>query len=220
MATHTVDSRLGMAGRTQAGTEASTHRPPTGAPEAPVGRTTGWWGMVLFIATEATTFAVLIASYFYLRFSTESVWPPTADKPPHLVLPSIATGVLVLSCVPMLLSVRAARAGRGGASGTLTLLTLLAGSAFLVLQILDWLAEWPASTLSKDSYGSLLYSVTGLHTAHVVIGLGMLLFLVVAALVGRTREHPEPVGIVAMYWYFMAALAVAVYVTVYISPYL
>ncbi|MEA2460241.1 MAG: hypothetical protein QOH90_418, partial [Actinomycetota bacterium] len=41
--------------------EASTHE-PTGS------RAAGWWGMVFFIATEATLFALLFASYFYLRF--------------------------------------------------------------------------------------------------------------------------------------------------------
>src|ERR671931_1121399 len=36
----------------------------------------GWWGMVLFIAVEATVFAVLLASYFYVRFRSGPVWPP------------------------------------------------------------------------------------------------------------------------------------------------
>jgi heme/copper-type cytochrome/quinol oxidase subunit 3 len=55
----------------------------------------------------------------------------------------------------------------------------------------------------------------------VVVGLFMLAVLVASALLGRIgSRRPEPVGIVALYWYFMAVLAVAVYVTVYISPYL
>ena len=31
------------------------------------GRSVGWWGMVLLIATEATVFASLLASYFFIR---------------------------------------------------------------------------------------------------------------------------------------------------------
>ena len=190
------------------------------APEGPAGRSTGWWGMVLFIGTEGATFAAAIASYFYLRFAKAAPWPPPGDRAPDLVLPSIATAVLVLSCVPMLLASRAARAHRRGAAGAAVLLTLLAGAAFVVLQVVDWVSEWPSSTLSKDAYGSLLYSVTGLHTAHVVIGLGMLLFLLVEAAAGRTRGSAQSVPIVALYWYFMAVLAVAVYLTVYLTPYL
>ena len=197
------------------------HREALLAPEGPVGRTTGWWAMVLFISTEAATFASAIAAYFYLRFAKAAPWPPPGEKLPDLVVPSIATGILVLSCIPMVLAVRAARRGGGGASGLATVVTLLAGAAFVALQVVDWVSEWPSSTLSKDAYGSLFYSVTGLHTVHVVVGLGMLLFLVGEAAVGRTsRGNGGSVSIVALYWYFMAVAAVAVYVTVYLTPYL
>lgn len=191
------------------------------AAERPIGHSTGWWGMVLFIATESVTFAAAIASYFYLRFAKGSApWPPPADKLPDLVVPSIATGILIASCVPMLVASRTARRGHGAISGLGTFLALLGGAAFVALQFLDWFAEWPDSTLSKDAYGSLFYTITGLHTTHVVIGLGMLLFLVVGALVGRVRAGRwEPVAIVALYWYFMSVLAIAVYLTVYIAPY-
>ncbi|MEX0429322.1 heme-copper oxidase subunit III [Nocardioides sp. DS6] len=189
------------------------------APEAPVGRSTGWWAMVLFIATESATFAAFLASYFYLRFSAKGPWPPTGDKAPDLTLPTIATVVLVVSCLPMLLGSRlAARRSRAGAAlGTLG--ALAGGAAFLVLQILDWLSEWPESTLSKDAYGSLFYAITGLHTAHVVIGVGMLAFLAASLGVRRAAARPRgPVMLVAMYWYFMSVVALAVYVTVYLSP--
>lgn len=206
---------------TSTSTDRSLRRDPRRAPERPVGHTTGWWGMVLFIATEAATFATAIASYFYLRFAKAAPWPPPPERVPDLVLPSIATAVLVVSCLPMLLAVRAGRRASTGGTGLGVLTTILGGVAFLVLQVLDWGAEWPRSTLSKDAYGSLFYSVTGLHTAHVVVGVGMLVFLLAGAAAGRVRSgHWEPVAIVSLYWYFMAVLAVAVYVTVYISPYL
>jgi heme/copper-type cytochrome/quinol oxidase subunit 3 len=176
--------------------------------------------MVLFIATEGATFAAAIASYFYLRFADAQAWPPSSDKLPDLVVPTIATAILVASVVPMWLAVRTARRMAGGPTGLLVLVTFLAGAAFVVLQVVDWVSEWPSSTLSKDAYGSLFFSVTGLHTAHVVVGLGMLLFLLAGAAVGRVRRgHWEPVAIVSLYWYFMAVLAVAVYLTVYITPY-
>jgi heme/copper-type cytochrome/quinol oxidase subunit 3 len=191
------------------------------APEAPVGRTTGWWGMVLFICTEAATFAAFMASYFYIRFAGEGAWPPLAERLPGLTLPSIGTGILVVSCLPMAGAVRAAPRGHRGRLTVGVLVSLLLGCGFVALQLLDWKAEWPDSTISKDAYGSLFYTITALHTIHVVVGLFMLAVLVASALLGRIgSRRPEPVGIVALYWYFMAVLAVAVYVTVYISPYL
>ena len=191
---------------------------PRPAPEAPAGRTTGWWAMVLFISTESATFAALIASDFYLRFSAKSSWPPATEKEPDLVLPTVATVVILASCLPMLLgSLAAARGSRvGGFLGTLG--AFVGGATFLVLQVLDWLSEWPDSTISKDAYGSLFYGLTALHAVHVLIGVGMLGFLLASLAVRRAAARPRgPVSLVAMYWYFMGVVAVAVYLTTYLS---
>ncbi len=123
--------------------ERQVHAGPGRAHEGPVGRSTGWWGMVLFICTEAATFAAAIASYFYLRFADSQQWPPPADKLPDLLVPSIGTGILVASVVPMWLSVRTARRMAGGPTGLTLFLTLLGGGAFVGLQIVDWVSEWP-----------------------------------------------------------------------------
>jgi heme/copper-type cytochrome/quinol oxidase subunit 3 len=177
--------------------------------------------MVLFICTESATFAAALASYFYLRFSGPGPWPPAADHPPALLVPSVGTGVLILGCVPMALAVRAAvRKGRLLMWASLVV-TLLTGTAFVVLQLVDYRGEWPDSTLSKDAYGSLFYSITGLHALHVAVGVIMVAVLVASASLRRIGAGKDgPVRIVAMYWYFLSVLAVLVYGTVYISPYL
>ena len=207
--------------RAAGGTEAAVGRTPARLAEAPAGRTTGWWGMVLFICTESATFAAFLASYYYLRFSADGTWPPDHEKLPSLLVPSVGTAVLIVSCLPMWLCGRAARVRAGARRLFWLVLTLLGGVCFFVLQILDWRAEWPASTLSKDTYGSLFYSITGLHTVHVVLGLLMLLLLLGQALVRRLGPQRQtgsvPVG--AHYRYFLAAVALPVYVTAYLAPY-
>lgn len=200
-------------------TEGSTRRRAREAPEGPVGRTTGWWGMVLFICTESATFAAILASYFYLRFIHDTPWPPPGDRPPSLPVPTVGTVVLLLSCLPMLLAGRTGRRPR--VHGLMLLLALLGGVVFVVLQGVDYSDEWPASTLHKDAYGSLFYTITGLHVLHVVIGLFMVLLVLVGGAVrGVGRGHLGSVRVVAMYWYFLSVLAVAVYATVYLSPHL
>jgi heme/copper-type cytochrome/quinol oxidase subunit 3 len=203
------------------GTEAAVGQTPVRLSEAPSGRTTGWWGMVLFICTETATFAAFLASYYYLRFSADGTWPPDHEKLPSLALPSIGTAILIVSCVPMWLSGRAAQARAGGRRLAMLVLTLLGGAGFLLFQILDWRAEWPASTLSKDTYGSLFYSITGLHTVHVVLGVLMLLLLLGQALIRKLEPSRQTgsIRVVALYWYFLAAIAGPVYVTAYLAPY-
>ena len=41
----------------------------------PLDRPAGWWGMVVFVASEATLFGAFIGTYYYLRFKTPA-WPP------------------------------------------------------------------------------------------------------------------------------------------------
>ena len=43
------------------------------APATEAGRPLGWWGMVSLVATEATIFAGLLSSYFFLR-ATSAAW--------------------------------------------------------------------------------------------------------------------------------------------------
>lgn len=202
-------------------TERAIGRQPVAAPERPVGHTTGWWGMVLFICTEAMTFAAFLASYFYLRFDHGGPWPPTADKPPHLFFPSIGTAVIVASCLTMGVAVRAAPKGRHVAQGLTLLVTMLGGCVYVAFECIDYTQEMPSTLATKDAYGSLFYIISGLHLVHVVLGLFMLIGLIVSTWLGRVgQKRPEPVAIVSLYWYFLAVLAVCIYGTVYISPYL
>ncbi|HET8604737.1 MAG TPA: cytochrome c oxidase subunit 3 [Marmoricola sp.] len=213
-------TRIGDRARAQQETERAVRRGAWPVAEAPVGRTTGWWGMFFFIGTEGAMFAAFIASYYYLRFSTATAWPPPSDKLPHVLVPSIGTGLLVLSCLPMWLAVRAARR-RSRLAAPAAALAMLGGVAFVVLQAVDYMQEYPSSTPSKDAYGSLLFSLTGLHAVHVAVGVFMLLLVLGSSLVrGVGKAQYGAARICAMYWYFLAVLAVAIYITVYLSPYL
>ena len=59
-------ARLALAGA--GGAHDATDASPRGAAVGAAGRPAGWWGMVILIASEATLFAALIGTYFYLRF--------------------------------------------------------------------------------------------------------------------------------------------------------
>lgn len=186
--------------------------------ERPSGHTTGWWGMMLFLVSESMTFGTFMAAYFYLWFTTSGPWPPPSDPSPDMIVPSIYTACLLVGCVPMWWTGRAARTGRRGIIPCLVL-ALLLGLAFLALQGLDWVAEWPGSTLSKDAYGSIFYALPGLHAFHVLVGVFMVMFLLVGAVAGHFRnQRHNIVTVVRIYWYFIAAVAVPVLLVVYGTP--
>jgi heme/copper-type cytochrome/quinol oxidase subunit 3 len=189
------------------------------AAEAPAGRSTAWWGVMLFITTEGTVFAALLGSYFYLRFQQGGPWPPDGIAEPELLLPLIMTGVLVPSSLPVLWAEAGIRRGRRWQLRAGLLGTLLMGGTFLGLQGLEYSEILREYTFTSNAYGSLFYAITTFHGAHVTVGLLMVCWLLAASLQGSfgARRY-ERVRIVAYYWHFVDAVWVAILFTVYLSP--
>jgi heme/copper-type cytochrome/quinol oxidase subunit 3 len=187
--------------------------------EEPVGRPTGWWGMVLFIATEGTLFATLFGSYFYLRFQSGPRWPPEGITRPELIMPLIMTAVLVPSSLPVLWAERGIRHGRRGQLRAGLLATLVMGSTFLFLQGMEYAELLREFTFTTNVYGSLFYVITTFHGSHVAVGLLMVCWLLAASARGGSGAHRyERVRIVALYWHFVDAVWVAILLIVYLSP--
>jgi heme/copper-type cytochrome/quinol oxidase subunit 3 len=175
--------------------------------------------MVLFIASETAVFACFLASYYYLRFIHRTPWPPAGDPLPHLFWATLGTAVLVASALPLFAANRAAARERSGGAGALIVVVWLMGAFFMLAQFLDWTGEYPSTTLSKDAYGSLFYTLAGLHLAHIVLGLFMLINLIARALpVSAGHLRKGPLGVVSMYWYFLVVIGVAIYLTLYLFP--
>lgn len=181
-------------------------------------RPAGWWGMVLFILTEGMLFSLLITSYFYLR-SVSVSWPPGDIEMPALLLPSIGTIILLGSSLPMFYATHAiARNNRRGLIAGMGVSFVL-GAVFLVLQAYE-LSELGFSH-STNAYGSVFITLTGFHAAHLVVGMLMLAFIIVRSFLGHfTDENKLAPENVALYWHFVDAIWIAVFLTLHISPHL
>ncbi|MFY1671468.1 cytochrome c oxidase subunit 3 [Plantactinospora sp. WMMB334] len=194
-------------------------RPSALATEEPVGRSTAWWGVMLFITTEGTVFAALLGSYFYLRFQQGGPWPPEGIREPELLLPLVMTALLVPSSLPVLWAEAGIRRGRRWQLRAGLLATLLMGGTFLGLQGLEYSEKLREFTFTSNAYGSLFYSITTFHGAHVTVGLLMVCWLLAGSLQGSFgAQRHERVRIVAFYWHFVDAVWVAILFTIYLSP--
>ncbi|MEV4477362.1 heme-copper oxidase subunit III [Nonomuraea sp. NPDC049504] len=194
---------------------------PAALSSAPPGRTPAWWGMVLFVATEATLFACLLASYFYLRFLTSAEWPPSGIKQPELVKPLVMTALLLSSSGWIAWADWAIRHDRQRLLRIMLVLTLLSGGAFLGVQASEYATKLAEFTWTTNAYGSLFYVITGFHGTHVVTGLVMVGFTLVAALAGKFGgAHHERVRIVSFYWHFVDGVWLAILFSIYLSPHL
>jgi heme/copper-type cytochrome/quinol oxidase subunit 3 len=191
-----------------------------GAP-LPVGSkgrlSSGWWGMVTLIATETALFAYLLFSYFYVASHNGGAWPP--GGPPKLYLAIPGTIVLMLGSVTMWWGEKGIRAGRQRQLLIGLSASVLLGVAFVALEGIEWSQK--NFTPKTNAYGSLYFTVTGFHLTHVLVGVLMLMMLFVWTLLGYfgVRRH-STVAIAVMYWHFVTAVWVAVFLTFYISPYL
>jgi heme/copper-type cytochrome/quinol oxidase subunit 3 len=186
---------------------------------APRSASNGWWGMVLLIATEATLFAVLLVSYFYIRFRTSGGWPPGGIDDPKLLRASLMTVLLASSS----LFVHAAEAGirRGSQRALVAGLSVgfLLGLAFLGLQIWETAVVARELTPRTDTYGSFFFTITGAHSAHLVAGLLLVAWIQVRAWFGAysPRRHLG-VQMAAIYWHFVVVAQLAIFATLYLSP--
>jgi len=177
---------------------------------------TVWWGVLFMIVIEAAVFASLILSYFYLRARAEA-WPLGDIDPPALLLPTLNSLILLASVLPVAWADRAARRGdrRRLLIGKHVAQALLV--VFLVVKVIEYSGydyNW-----RTNAYGSLVWTMTGLHVAHVVVVL--LKSGVVTALAWKRYFGPSRyVGVQAnaLYWYFVAAIWIPLYATIYLTP--
>jgi heme/copper-type cytochrome/quinol oxidase subunit 3 len=185
--------------------------------EAPEARSTGFWGMMLLIATEAALFAYLLFSYWYLASMATGPWPPDGPPSLHLVLPN--TAVLLASSATMYLAESGIRRGNGLRLRVGLLLTLLLGVVFLTVQGIEYGEKH--FTPSSSAYGSLFFTITGFHGAHVAVGLLMIAVVTVRAFLGHFAPgRHEAVTNVSWYWHFVDVVWLTVFTSLYLAPYL
>jgi cytochrome c oxidase subunit III len=173
------------------------------------GPSKAWWGMAMFVATEATLFAIMIGSYFYLRFKNLQ-WPPRGVPEPELVLPLAMLALLVATSAPMWLAARAGRAGRLGAVRAFLLIAFLGQAAYLGVSIHEYADDLQRFTPHTHAYGSIYYTLLGADHAHVFFGILLSLWLL-WKLGGRlTMYRQNATQVVAFYWHAVNLLTLIV----------
>jgi cytochrome c oxidase subunit III len=187
---------------------------PVGAVDT---RASGWWAIIFVVFTEASLFAYLLFSYFYLAVQPHLPSTFPAGGVPSLALALPNTIVLLLSSVAVgwaqfnIEQNDKRRLALGLGVGAIL------GMIFLVVQYFEW-ATKPFS-LASSSYSSLYFTVTGFHMAHVVVGVIMLWALFAWSLMGYfNRVRYVHIHIGALYWHFVDAVWLAVFFTFYLTP--
>jgi cytochrome c oxidase subunit III len=171
-------------------------------------------GMLLFIISEVMVFGAFFTAYFFIRVAQGDPWPAPGTHLP-LEVAGVNTAILVSSSFTLHWAEQALKKGNhfGLKAGMLT--TFLLGCAFLFIQINEYANIGFAP--QDQAQATIFYSLTGLHGAHVFIGLVLLLIVTIRAFRGHySPEQRRGVEIPGIYWHFVDIMWIVVYTTVYV----
>lgn len=176
----------------------------------------GTRAMLLFILSEAMLFLMLFFSYFYLG-RNQPRWP--MHPPPKLFLASIMLVVLLASSATLYWAERAAERGRDGLARAGIALTLALAIAFVALQVMEYRDHLKTLKPTTDAYGSIFYTITSFHAAHLLLGMAILAYVLLLPRVAHMDKPPHrPLTNAAMYWHFVDAVWLVIVAVLYVAP--
>jgi cytochrome c oxidase subunit 3 len=171
-------------------------------------------GMLLFIISEVMVFGAFFTAYFFIRVVAGDPWPAEGMELPKAIA-GVNTAILLSSSFTMHWALESVKSDNrfGLQAGMMT--TFLLGATFLFVQINEYVHV--GFSPQDSAQGTIFYSLTGLHGAHVFIGLTLLAMVTVRAFRGHfsSAEH-HGVEVPGIYWHFVDIMWVIVFTTVYI----
>ena len=192
-------------------------------------------GMWMFLVTEVLFFGGLFATYVLYRLRFPGVF---AEASHHLNVPmgAVNTAILICSSLTMALAIYAAQVNKKKAIVPWLLATIALGSAFLVVKAFEYqekfvhhLVPGPNFDLSQftpdharpaQMFFSLYFVMTGIHALHIIIGIGLLSWLVVNARRGRfDADYYNPLEMSGLYWHFVDIVWIFLFPLLYLLGY-
>jgi len=172
-------------------------------------------GMLLFIISEVMVFGAFFTAYFFIRVVNGDQWFPVDGFELPVAVAGVNTAILLSSSLTMHWAQTSIKNGNRAGLKAGIVMTFLLGLTFLFIQINEYVHI--GFSPSDFAQASVFYGLTGLHGAHVFIGLTLLAMVNVRAFRGHfTPEEHRGVEVPGIYWHFVDVMWVIVYTTVYI----
>jgi cytochrome c oxidase subunit 3 len=184
-------------------------------------------GMWVFLATEVMFIGAIFAGYFCYRLNPAYFQAFQAGSESLITwIGAVNTAVLLTSSLTVVLAIRAVQMNKQGQLFLFLVLTIILGAAFFGFKILEYYKDykehlWPAvgAHFSPENdfikvgapghdhaklFFRFYYTLTGLHALHMLVGLGIFLFLAIQAKRGKyTPQSHQQVEICGLYWHFV-----------------
>ncbi len=173
-------------------------------------------GMWVFLVTEVLFFGGLFLTYMIYR----SWFPEAFAVASHeldVTLGTINTAVLIGSSLTMALAVHAAQTGERKLLMMFLVATMVLGVVFLGIKSVEYYEKFhehhiPGPNFQFEAeyfrnaqiFFSLYFVMTGLHAIHMIIGLGIMTWMLVWSYKGViTADYASPIEISGLYWHFV-----------------
>ena len=175
-------------------------------------------GMWTFLITEVLFFGGMFASYAVYRGMYLDAFASTSQYM-NVILGATNTAVLICSSLTMALAVRAAQLSNRRHLILFLILTMFFCTIFLVIKGFEYHDKWvehlvPGFNFQYPEFPQyahhaqilffLYFCMTGMHALHMVVGLGLLSYLLIQAF--RKVFHANyfgPVEMIGLYWHFV-----------------
>jgi cytochrome c oxidase subunit III len=171
-------------------------------------------GMLLFIISEVMIFGAFFTAYFFIRVVTHDPWPAPGTKIPEAST-GVNTGILLVSSLTIHWALVSIKKGNRFGLKAGMVLTFLLGLTFLFLQMNEYVhLGWAPHDTAQ---ATIFYSLTGLHGAHVFVGLCALLMVTLRSFRGHySPEHHQGMEVPGIYWHFVDGMWIIVYAALYV----
>ncbi|HTO87886.1 MAG TPA: cytochrome c oxidase subunit 3 family protein [Thermoanaerobaculia bacterium] len=173
-------------------------------------------GMWVFLVTEILFFGGMFTAYVVYRASYRAAFEGASNLL-DIRLGAFNTAVLILSSLTMALAVWAASQGKKNRIVVFLSATILLGAVFLGVKVIEYSQKFEHHEVpgphfvvphglprQAEMFFSLYFCMTGLHALHMVVGIGLLSWLIARARRGDfTTRYNTPVEMVGLYWHFV-----------------
>ena len=186
-------------------------------------------GMWLFLVNEVMFFGGLFAAYIVYRSARPEAFVAGSHEL-DITLGLINTGVLIGSSLTMALGVRAAQLGKRRQLLGFLAATGILGIVFLGIKAVEYTAKWHHHLIpgphfhfegplgdQVQMFFSLYFAMTGMHALHMIVGLGLLVWIFVDSYRGRfSPEYYNPVENFGLYWHFVDIIWIFLFPLLYL----
>jgi cytochrome c oxidase subunit 3 len=175
-------------------------------------------GVWTFLATEVLLFGALFTAYTVFRLKYPGLFHAEHEKL-NRVLGAANTVVLITSSLTVALGIDAVKKGKARLLPRYFGATILLAGVFLCVKYVEYTEKFHHGLFPDTNiFFSLYYMMTAIHGIHVLIGMGVLAYVVVLARRGRFSEtYYTPVEMSGLYWHFVDLVWIYLFPLLYLA---